>query len=62
MKPFHYARPNQSGFVQVVRQHGPDDDDGGVVVNFLRSPVVANELARQLNTGDWRNGKGNERF
>jgi hypothetical protein len=58
MKPFYYARPNQSGFVQVIRQNGMAASDGEVVVNFLKSPVVANQLAMQMNAGDWRNGKG----
>jgi hypothetical protein len=58
MKAFHYARPNQSGFCQVIRQNGMVASDGEVVINFLKSPVVADALARELNAGDWRNGRG----
>lgn len=55
MNVFHFARPSSGGpWCQVIRQSGAD---GEVVVNFLRSPVVANWLASQFNAGDWRRGR-----
>jgi hypothetical protein len=40
-------------FCQVIRETAAD---GEVVVNFLKSAVVADALASKLNAGDWRSG------
>jgi hypothetical protein len=51
---FHYARPHPAMvFCQVIRETAAD---GEVVVNFLKSAVVADALASKLNAGDWRSG------